>query len=103
MKSILLATILLIPLSAHADHEELCSTVATLAHSVMNARQSGVSLTKSLKLANNGTNKGVNNLTRLFVMEAFKEPRYRTEQYQSDAILDFENKQHLDCLENLNK
>lgn len=63
--------------------EDKCKIVGDLANSVMDARQAGVAMSDIMALPSN------TNLTRKMVIEAYKRPRFSTEEFQKSATADF--------------
>lgn len=89
---LLLATLLLMPLMAHAG---TCEELSDLSGSIMKARQSGVSMQKAMAIA------GDDKYTRSKVIQAYEHSRFQTDEYQMRAISDFSDKAYLECIRSL--
>jgi hypothetical protein len=76
--------------------EEACKSYHELATSLMDARQSGVSLVKAMSITDR---KFLQDLT----IKAYKQPRYRVEENKKRAAEDFANRIYLECYEALSK
>jgi len=99
MKKLLLASLLaasLTPFSANAAIE--CEDIASLAKTIMDARQSGISLPKLMGAVNNSQDEATKNLGKLIVMDAFESPGFRGAKYKKREINSFENKWMLSCM-----
>lgn len=88
------AVILLTTATAQADKvNELCTAVSKNASMIMELRQSNAPLSGVLEAV-----KGVDILETL-AMEAYKKPRYSSEEYKTGAIADFGNLAMITCLQ----
>jgi hypothetical protein len=72
--------------------DELCASYASLAESMMEAHQSGVSLSEALAVTD--THKVVRNI----VVKAYDSPRYRTDGAKLRAVEKFRDSIHVRCL-----
>ena len=101
MKKLLLASLLaasLTPFSANAAIA--CEDVASLAKTIMNVRQDGVSMAKLLGAINNSDDEPVRDIGKAILMDAFEVPHYNGSELKKKEISDFENKWMLACLKN---
>ena len=90
----LLTTVLLLTSTVTAQaNKELCTAISDNASLIMELRQSNAPLSDVLEVVD-----GITLLEEL-VMEAYKEPRYSSDEYQSNAIADFGNLAMLNCLQ----
>jgi len=88
------AVILLTTATAQADKvNELCTTISKNASMIMELRQSNAPLSGVLEAV-----KGVDILETL-AMEAYKKPRYSSDEYKTNAIADFGNLAMITCLQ----
>lgn len=79
------------------SEEELCASFGEMAQAIMGARQAGVSLSASLKIANEA-DEGDRELVRSIVMAAYERPAFSTQAYQDREAAEFGNQMHLTCL-----
>jgi hypothetical protein len=77
--------------------EELCVGLAQAGRSIMDGRQSGVSMIKLMGVANNAGELAP--LMKNLVQDAFKSPRYETQEMKTRVIQDFEDKVYATCLQ----
>tara|TARA_R110000782_G_C14608426_1_gene391876 strand:- start:183 stop:479 length:297 start_codon:yes stop_codon:yes gene_type:complete len=96
MKTLLLATALLLSANVSAKTYDQCKTVTSIAESVMKARQSGASLDQVMEVA--VAQNMESDLTPI-IMLAYDVPRYGTESYQAGAVNDFKSKILKVCME----
>lgn len=87
-----MAAVLMIGMAFGASASDNCGPVATLAKSIMSARQSGMSVVKSMEIAKD--DKGIQAIVRL----AYMEPRYSSDLYRENAATDFETEVYLICI-----
>lgn len=73
--------------------EGWCSKIAVMAESMMDARQSGVSLQTVLDVVEEHMPSA-----RDLAILAWDEPRYNTPEFQERVIGDFRDRAHLECL-----
>jgi hypothetical protein len=74
---------------AHAD--PVCVALGQYSRTVMDARQTGVALSKIMEIV-----KGDDIHTRI-VLDAYEQPRFQTEEFRRTAIQDFGNKWETMC------
>jgi hypothetical protein len=90
MKRLLIAaTAALMMTAAHAD--PVCVALGEYSRTVMDARQTGVALSKIMEIV-----KGDDIHTRI-VLDAYEQPRFQTEEFRRTAIQDFGNKWETVC------
>lgn len=79
--------------------DEECSRAAHLAASIMGARQKGASLDSALKvLSDHIKDPAAADAGKKLILEAYKQPRFNTEENQQRAVDDFRDDVHLACL-----
>lgn len=78
-------------LAQEEDWRERCKAVSTLAATVMEARQSGVSLSDVMDGVESG------GLSEQMAMEAYDRPRFSTPEMQEETINEFGNNWYLRC------
>jgi len=71
--------------------EDVCVSLAELARDLMELRQDGVPLSDLMKIA-----KG-EELLRLLALDAYRESRFSSKEYQDLAVTDFSDKWALAC------
>lgn len=81
------------PLAAETDVPATCKDLGQLAESIMEARQSGVTLSRSMEVAEGS------DFTQALVLAAYQTPRFNTDEYQRESITDFRNAVELACFE----
>ena len=95
MKKLILLTALTLTAPAYADDNahvmEMCINVKEAATTMMKSRQVGMELDKVLAY-------GDVDLFQTMAIEAYKQPRFSTDQYQQRAISEFSNEWYLACL-----
>lgn len=82
-------------LNCYADEQEnlkLCKAVESLAAEIMDCRQSGVQMSKTMEIANG------NKMLIMFIEEAYNSPKYRVESNRKEANIEFGNKAYLRCM-----
>lgn len=92
MKKLIIGTALLLSAFNLFAEEINCESIEKLARSVMEARQSGVSLKEIIKAAD-GLEVG-----EIIAKSAFGVSKYETSRYREDAVEEFANKYYLACL-----
>lgn len=88
MKKLILCAALALPFAAVA--EDTCSMVASMARTVMSARQNGVAMEKLIAVARKSEG-AIGRLTETLVIDAFGVPRFSTPANKQRAIEDFGN------------
>lgn len=78
-------------------NDDKCRPLATLAEGIMDARQSGYSIVKALKAAED-TNGGNVEFYKAIVVAAYSEPKYTTKEDQKNASTEFGIRGYLSCL-----
>lgn len=104
MKTILTAAALaLSPLPAlsqptQADVDLVCGAAESLAGNIMDARQSGASMSALLQAVTiDGNAPEANSLARALVTDAYSRPAFRSAEYQERATRDFANAAAVTC------
>jgi len=95
MKALLAALILTFATTAHAEQAS-CDQIAELAENIMQARQSGVSMAKSMSVTD-----GLK-LVETMVIMAYETTRYSTERNQKREAQDFRDFWYLTCYQSRN-
>jgi hypothetical protein len=100
MKHIITAAVICAALATPALAEkhvaEHCEVIADLAEGLMGARQAGASLSAVMSIA--AAEPQVRELVEAMILDAWSEPRWRTDESQSRAVADFRDRMHLLCL-----
>lgn len=79
-----------------------CDDFSTLAHNIMEARQSGVPMKATMGVAeDSGMSDSLKKLIRNMVISAYEKPRFSTEKMQAREISEFENEYYLACVKSL--
>jgi len=93
MKKLLIAALILIPISAHCaeDWQENCEVVGDLAYAIMHARQQGAPLPAIMEVAAD------DELSRKMVADAYDLPKYTLDESKAEAADEFRDKWYLDC------
>jgi len=89
MKKLILALTMMISVGANAAID--CNQVSAFAEEVMTARQSGVPMSRVIEILND-------NSLNSIAIDAYKKPRYQTDEYKQRAITEFGNKAVIECL-----
>jgi hypothetical protein len=99
MKKLLTATMLTLSLTSWAQSktDERCSELAEFSQTVMEARQRGIDMQRLIQLSQG------NELAIRIIIEAYDVPRYRTSEYQQNAVTEFANKIQVTCYKALIK
>lgn len=103
-RKLLIAALLVSPI-AQATGEAPCMAYDTAAKGAMEYRQKGKNLSEALAILDKQASKisdpaevKVNSIVRIAFVEAFKLPRYTTEQMKTSAVSDFRNDFYSGCL-----
>jgi hypothetical protein len=97
---ILIIVFIVSTIGVQADNSDSCENIDKTAENIMTSRQSGVPMVEVVKLVNeNIKSDTLNKFVTEMVKDAYKEPRFSTQDYKKKAILDFRNKWYLFCLE----
>lgn len=89
IKPLLLTLALATPFAATAKEEPNCKLDALFAKVIMEARQGGVSMVKTLDIVPD---------RKEMVVAAYSEVRWSTERNQKKSVTDFQNDIYLECL-----
>ena len=97
---VLISILVMVPWNASADlfsTEDGCRQVAEIANIIMTARQGGVPM-KVIVSAGEGRSAGERVLLIGMASIAYNQPKYSTESYQQNAIIEFENLWYNRCM-----
>jgi len=100
MKKKLLLFFVFWSFSVQADNvgwKERCGVLAKIAAAIMDNRQSGVPMDEMMKTV------GDSEVDMAILIAAFEKPRYKTEEYKNNAIVNFRNSIYLECVKQLKK
>lgn len=86
------------PAIKQQELRDFCKDQSLLAASVMNARQSGMTMAEMMEIPKKGKE---GDGARALVIDSFKYPKMNTESNQQSAISEFENQTYLQCIEAL--
>lgn len=89
IKSCILAVSVLTASCQPVAASDLCSSQSDLAAVIMKARQSGISISKSLKIADSSSDANLGNATKALVKLAYTKPRYSSDEFRENAVVDF--------------
>lgn len=81
---------------AVASDNALCESMSNLAGAIMEGRQAGRDMAEMMK-AGSSNDPAIVKLRESFIVAAFEEPRYSSEEYQQKATADFKNSVFLQC------
>tara|TARA_R110002049_G_scaffold96042_1_gene235486 strand:+ start:115 stop:408 length:294 start_codon:yes stop_codon:yes gene_type:complete len=91
MKKLILSLALLLPLSAHAEQSN-CQGVSSLARVIMESRQTGVNIIDVINAVDD------NELAKVIIIEAYKDPKFSTDDYKKTSINEFASRWYIICL-----
>ena len=100
MRTILITLVLYImamPVQA-ADWRETCGKFGELATTIMENRQSGVSMAKMMEAIAGGEE---NPLIEKLIISAYDSPRYSTERMQKRTVEEFRDEVYLECVKGM--
>jgi hypothetical protein len=95
MKKLIIALSLAASSSTFAD----CETNYELGKIIMDARQRGVTLTRSLEIVDDPTSREMTQLAKKIVIAAYKKPIHREDKMKEIEVNLFAADQYLDCRE----
>lgn len=95
-KLMILAVMMMVALNASAKETDTCKNIAEVAETIMDARQSGVSVVDMMEIA------GDNDLMKKMVIYAYKQPKYNGAEFRRKEIASFKNEFYIACYEALN-
>lgn len=100
MKKLLCVACILLCGFSFADDDKNCREWSKTAGSIMAARQANISLYKNLEVVEEvyGKDEKAVKAVKKIVLMAYEQPQFSLEEYQSKAIIDFENKIMLGCM-----
>lgn len=80
--------------------EEYCKAVLSMSKTIMDGRQAGIPIDRSLELANKITkdNEFFNKITKQLVIDAYDQPRFSTNRYKKEQLDDFAAKHYISCM-----
>lgn len=102
MRKLLLAAFLLAisftTQSATDGSGKYCKNLYQLAENIMSFRQDGVSVVKQMELIESTKpSKDFKGLMEMIVEEAYKKPKFSSEEYKTEAITEFANDIYIQC------
>ena len=85
---------------ADDDVDSWCSQIGEMSRAVMDLRQSGFALDEVLKITkkSSGDNEQLKRMSRNIARLAYHEPIHQRDESKRAAIVEFQNKQQLNCL-----
>jgi len=89
----LILSIIAMPLQA-GDWRKTCGSVGELATTIMESRQSGVSMAKMMGAVSGEEN----SLAEKLIISAYDSPRYSTERMQKRTVEEFRDEVYLECV-----
>ena len=95
MKRLAIALTLIIMASTSYAVPSKCSEIHRFATTIMDARQSGVELTRMLEIADG------NQLTIDLIVDAFRAPQFNGDAFKKRSIKDFAERWMLSCIRTL--
>ena len=110
LKSFFVASVVAFGLSfgsvATAGNSDHCQSVSEIAYTIQKARQGGVSMARSIEIAeqfDDGTpsGKALAGMLRAMVIRAYEIPRYSSEVFKQRAMEDFRDQEALRCLKGM--
>jgi hypothetical protein len=76
--------------------QQLCASFGDLAETIMQNRQNGVPMSKMMDATDL-------ELARAIILDAYKLPRFSSEDYQEKQTADFRNEVELECYKHMGK
>ncbi len=95
MKALILAAAAALTLTAAQAQD--CKMIGDLAEKTMEARQVGVPMSKMMEIAKD------DRLLKTIIIDAYKKPRFSTDEFQRSATVDFRADWEVACYEVKNK
>ncbi|NLS13019.1 hypothetical protein HGP28_08975 [Vibrio sp. SM6] len=86
--------------AAEVTQADVCRELGDLSVKIMTARQNGIPLSTMLEALNDDT--AVANHMKQVIIEAYKQPRYSTDEMRARTIEDFRNDVELECFQAAN-
>lgn len=84
--------------SATDSSEKYCKNLYQLAENIMLFRQEGVSVIKQMELIESAKpSEDFKGLMEMMVEEAYKKPKFSSEEYKTEAITEFANDIYIQC------
>lgn len=103
MKKLITMIALTLPFTVQAQevnpNMEICKAIHSLAETIMERRQEGMSIVKMLEVAGNSDNGFVRSFSELMVKDTFDSTRYHSPELQQRAVQDFGNDMFLLCMD----
>ena len=97
MKKLIMAVVIVMSSMSVQAEQASCEQIASLAESVMKARQGGSSMASLIAVA------GESGIAKLMVESAFEVSRYSTDKFKNRTISDFRDEWYLICYQSRNK
>jgi hypothetical protein len=85
------------PAAAGDDWRQVCKTWSETGGTVMRGRQNGAPMSRMMDAA------GDSSIAQAIVMDAYKQPRYQTEDMQKKSVEDFTNTVYMGCANGMKK
>jgi len=78
--------------------DTFCSSISTLATSIMRSRQNGLPLTTLMDVVALKSKEAMTgDMARRMILQAYDQPRFSTDSYKARAVIDFANEAALEC------
>ena len=104
MKTAIAIALTLISMTVVAEEEvaplQFCTVVSSLAENIMEARQNGVSMVRSMQIASE-SGEEIKDMVVSLVQMAYDQPRYSTESVKRRAISNFADTAMSGCLKSV--
>lgn len=98
-KFVIAALVTLSSVSLVSAQEDTCAAFGFMAGNVMEARQNGMDMSEMVALANKIEDKDVGQAVKLTIIEAYKRPRFQSDEMIKREIEDFKNAIMVQCYE----
>lgn len=105
-KYFIIICLVIVFFGAKVEANETCEIIEQFAEIAMKYRQSGHQMSsfwKKIEEEDTGAKDDLAPYYKSILIEAYKKPRFSTQDYQDRAVRDFKNKQYLRCIEILRK
>ncbi|RXS99014.1 hypothetical protein [Acinetobacter junii] len=81
-------------------NEAYCKATLSMAKSIMDARQVGVPIDRSLEIAGNVAkdNEFFLKISKQLVIDAYEQPKFATEKYRNEQVNEFAAKHYISCV-----
>jgi hypothetical protein len=85
------------------DQEKLCKEMSEISQKIMDHRQHGVAMSEMMKVAQVSQSPWFQKTVRELVVEAYKQPRFTTDELRQTAIQEFRDGFYLGCIQGISK